>query len=1104
VSGDRATNKADSPAPHTEANTEASGWFTDNVLHPFINGSGVRQVVDTITDTDYKPLYQAEPENILETATQTVSSVAGTIVPYIALGKIAHGGLKGVAERFEIEGAAGTILRNEAGANITAAGAYEFLKKPTDGQTRIGNSVGTMLSFAAYEGGGAALNKLTPMVGNKLLKGAVLGTGRAVIGAAGGEFAYDASNLIAAHTGGKNTATNDGRLQAMATGAVLNEALPVVHDGVRAFLSRGSASGVAAPVDARAGAVKSEAVVKPVAAMTDAAQSNSPTPEAIQAKASAAFRTEALNTEAEKAAATNAVTSKNDGLKATTISEGIRAKSAAAFDGVGKTISKLTSLAGDLLRGKEGNAAFKFNSNDGVVDAPALRVADAAVLAKDGSALLPKIEITDAVQARAGALDAHVGVPEVGATFTADGINFGINSPKATNMELLIYSTPDAKDPSQILPMYKTGDIWHRAEQLPEFTAYQFRASGPHTPDVDGTRFDDTVKLLDPEAKAVYNVNSGDAKAGDAQASDSRAIAVRPDTFDWQGVKKPGIKMDETIVYEMNVRGFTAGDASLGDLRGTYRGLIQKIPYLKKLGVTSVELMPVMEFQKDMKINPETGKMLINAWGYNTVGFKAVEGRYAHDGTTGQQVNEFKEMVRELHRNDIEVIMDVVFNHTGEGGADGKTINFKGLNNDQMYMLDKDNKYAHVDHTGCGNTVNANDPAVQDFIIRSLRYWANDMQVDGFRFDLAKALKYMPNGAFNDTAPLIEAIRNDPELSKVKLIAEPWDMSGYGPGRFAPGWAEWNGRFRDVVRRFVKGLTGQVKDLGDLVAGSNNAGFDPEKDMRPINFITAHDGFTLNDVVSYNEKHNESNGENNRDGNSDNDSSNYGVEGPVPKGSPIDLLRARQIKNFMTWLFSSEGTPMLLAGDEMRRTVDGNNNAYNQDDLNEIDWKLLEENPGVFNFAQQSIALRKDLNLGYMRPDDIIWHGTEPNKPDWSDGARFMARQFKAVGDANQTFYTAANAWEEPIDITLPPGTWQRVIDTNLPDFQDIKPIGQGDMMDSPNYRVMPHTTVGFVQTVPAGTARPFTPPASASEDGQSIFSALSDEVPAFVHYARD
>jgi glycogen operon protein len=846
----------------------------------------------------------------------------------------------------------------------------------------------------------------------------------------GGEVAYDTSNLIAAHTGGKNTATNTGRLEAMATGAVLNEALPVVQDGVSAFLSRGAAARAGAQTDVRSGAIISEAV-KPQAVKTEA-------------------------------------------LMTVSTSAGLPAKTAAAFDGVGKTISRWTNLAGDFLRGKEGNPAFSFNSNDGVAEAPALKVVDPAVLARDGSALLPKIEITDAVQAKAGALDSNVGVPEVGATFTTDGINFGINSPKATNMELLIYATPDAKEPSQVLPMFRTGDVWHRAEQLPEFTAYQYRASGPHSPDLDGTRFDNSIKLLDPEARAVFN-----ADFGDKRASDARAIAVRPDTFNWQGVKKPETEMDDTIVYEMNVRGFTARDASLGDLRGTYRGLIQKIPYLRKLGVTAVELMPVMEFQKDMKINPETGKMLINAWGYNTVGFKAVEGRYAHDGTTGQQVNEFKEMVRELHRNNIEVIMDVVFNHTGEGGADGKTINFKGLNNDQMYMLDKNNKYAYVDHTGCGNTVNANDPEVQDFIIRSLRYWANDMQVDGFRFDLAKALKYMPDGAFNDTAPLIAAIRNDPELSKVKLIAEPWDMSGYGPGRFAPGWAEWNGRFRDVVRRFVKGLTGQVKDLGDLVAGSNNAGFDPEKGMTSINFITAHDGFTLNDVVSYNEKHNDSNGENNRDGNSDNDSDNYGVEGAVAKGSPIDILRARQIKNFMTWLFSSEGTPMLLAGDEMRRTVDGNNNAYNQDDLNELDWKLLEENTGVFNFAQQSIALRKALNLGHMRPDDIIWHGTEPFKPDWSDGTRFMARQFKAVGPANQTFYTAANAWEGPIDITLPPGTWRRVIDTNLPDFQDIKPISEGDLMDSPNYRIMPHTTVGFVQTVPPGTSRPLNTPSA-------------------------
>ena len=1092
MTGDKATNRADAPAPHVEANTEASGWFTDNVLHPFINGTGVRQVADTVTNTDYKSLYQAKPENFLETATQTVSSVIGTIVPYVVLGKIAHGELKGVAEQFELKSATSTVLRNEAVANVAAAGAYEFLKKPTDGQTRIGNSFGTMASFTAYEGGSVALNKLTPFVENKLLKVAVMGTGRALIGATGGEVAYESSNVIAAHTGGKNLATNSGRLEAMATGAVLNEALPVVQEGVGALLGRGTAARATAQVEgSRTGAAKSEAVtIEPV--KSEALKSEAVRPEAISIQGLKAnhlstepIKLEPVNPEPVKAGPVKAASlstqaTKAEGVRAPNISEGIRLKSAAASDGVGKTITKWTSLAGDLLRGKEGNTALAFNSNDGVPANVRLTVADAPVIAKDANTHLPQIEITDAVQAKAEALDAHVGVPAVGATFTADGINFGINSPKATSMDLLVYDTPDAKEPSQVLPMFKTGDIWHRAEQLPEFTAYQFRASGPHTPDIDGTRFDNTVKLLDPEARAVFNADSGDAKA-----SDARSIAVRPDTFDWQGVKKPDIAMGDTTVYEMNVRGFTAGDASLGDLRGTYRGLIQKIPYLKKLGVTAVELMPVMEFQKDMKINPETGKMLINAWGYNTVGFKAVEGRYAHDGTTGQQVNEFKEMVRELHRNDIEVIMDVVFNHTGEGdpAKGGKTINFRGLNNDQMYLLDKDNKFGYVDHSGCGNTVNANDPEVHDFIIRSLRYWANDMQVDGFRFDLAKALKYMPDGAFNDTAPLIAAIRNDPELSKVKLIAEPWDMSGYGPGRFAEGWGEWNGRFRDVVRRFVNGLTGQVKDLGDLVAGSSGAGFAPEKGMTPINFVTAHDGFTLNDVVSYDSKHNESNGEDNRDGESHNNSRNYGVEGPVEKGSPIDVLRARQIKNFMTWLFSSEGTPMLLSGDEMRRTVDGNNNAYNQDDLNEVDWKLLEENPGVFNFATQSIALRKALNLGHMRPEDIIWHGAEPNKPDWSDGTRFMARQFKPVGDANKTFYTAANAWEEPIDIVLPPGNWRRVIDTNLPDFQDIKPLDQGDLMDSPNYRLMPYTTVGFVQDVPPGTSRPI--PAKPADDGQ-------------------
>ena len=1068
--GDRvASTTADKTQPHDQ-NNESQGWFRDNVLNPFINGTGVRQVADTFTNTDFKPLHTATDAGIVNNAVQTVSSVVGSLAPYIVLGKVTHGVLGKVVDQREITGLASTVMKSEAVANVGAAGAYEFLKKPSEGQTRLGNTAGTMLSFSAFEAGNYGLGKATRMVGNTYGKVALIGTGRAVIGGVGGELQYDTSNLVAGLTGGENRADGNGRLEAIASGVVMNEALPVLSAGAGKVFKAALGSGD-----------------KPEPMKITLNLSGKSEPSAIAGRpletSSALASAEAKPTADVKLPAASSP------------------RSISSFDGVTKTVAKWKGATVTVLRGTNEPAfARAFNGADGV---------PADGIPKD---VLPHVELTDAVHtetgkpgetpASAGAKDAltrtdarpaetdkategerkpqaidpvNIGKAEVGANFTADGINFGLNSPKATNVELLIYSTPDAKEPSQILPMTKTGDIWHRAEKLPEFTAYQYRVSGEYAPE-KGTLFDNSQRLLDPEAKAVFRADTGDANVNDA-----RAIAIRPD-FDWQGVHRPNTAMEDTVIYEMNVRGFTAADEALGNLRGTYRGLMEKIPYLKSLGVTAIELMPVMEFQKDMKINPETGKMLINAWGYNTVGFKAVEGRYAHDGTSGQQVAEFKEMVRELHRNGIEVIMDVVFNHTGEGGAGGKPINFKGINNDQMYLLDKNDGNKYIDKTGCGNTVNANDPVVQDFIIKSLRYWVEEMQVDGFRFDLAKALKYMPDGSFNDTAPLIEAIKNDPVLSKVKLIAEPWDMSGYGPGRFSEGWSEWNGIFRDTVRNFVKGLTGQVRKLGDVVAGSSGAGFNADKGQTSVNFVTAHDGFTMNDLVSYEQKHNLSNGEQNRDGADDNASRNYGVEGPVEKGSPIDLLRVRQIKNMMSWLFFSEGAPMLLSGDEMRRTQDGNNNAYNQDDLNEVKWNLLNENSGVFNFAKTAIGLHKSLQIGHMRPDDIIWHGTKPNQPDWSDGTRFIARQFKPVGSSDKTLYIASNSWEGNVDLELPPGQWRRIMDTNMADGTEIKPVDQGDLMDSSHYTVKPYTTVAFVQDVPPGTSRPLR--ARTSYDG--------------------
>lgn len=1023
MAGDKPSTSAEKLPQPQDSNTESHGWFRENVLNPFINGTGVRQIKDTFTGEDYKPLQTGKQDSLVNNAVQTVSEVAGGLAPYIVLGKASHSLMGSVAEARQMTGLANTLMRSEAVANVGTAGIYEYLKKPSDGQTRIGNSVGTMLSFSAFEAGNYGMSKLAAKTTSRLGKIAIVGTGRALTGAVGGEVQYETSNIIAGCTGGKNLATNDGRLQAAVSGALMNEALPIAQEGLGRVLKLSLGNTDALRVKTAAAA---DAKVEPSSVMTSEAP-------------------------------TKAVSAIDAGVKK--LAE-VRDAAAATIMGIG------TPKSGLAFNGYEGVPA-----SDGAGNVlPKVELVEDYTRPHGSDPAKPEARTTERVEQSAETKpiipEANIGKPEVGATFTPDGrINFGVRSPEATNVELVLYDKPDAKEPSRILPMTKTGDVWHRVEDLPQFTAYQYRVSGEFNPEGNGTRFDNTKLLLDPEAKAVFRADTG------PDVNDARAIAVRDD-FDWQGVKKPNTAMEDTVIYELNVRGFTARDKSLGDLRGTYRGLVEKIPYLKSLGVTAVELMPVMEFQKDMKVDPATGKVLLNAWGYNTVGFKAVEGRYAHDGTSGQQVAEFKNMVRELHRNGIEVVMDVVFNHTGEAGKDGKTVNFKGLNNNEMYLLDKNNQNAYVDHTGCGNTVNANDPAVQDFIIKSLRYWVQEMQVDGFRFDLAKALKYMPDGNFNDTAPLIQAIKNDPVLSHVKLIAEPWDMSGYGPGRFSQGWAEWNGRFRDVVRQFVRGMTGQVKYLGDIIAGSNDAGFNPETGQSSINFVTAHDGFTMNDLVSYDHKHNESNGENNRDGSDDNASRNYGHEGPVERGSPIDILRVRQIKNFMTWLLFSEGTPMLLSGDEIRRTQDGNNNAYNQDELNEVDWDSADANKGVFNFTQWAIGVRKALSIGHMRPADIIWHGVKPFEPDWSDGTRFIARQYKAVGDGNKTIYIAGNSWEGPVDIELPAGNWRRIADTNLAEGQDFKPLDQGDPMDGSHYRVMPYTTAVFVQDVPPGTGR--------------------------------
>ncbi len=536
----------------------------------------------------------------------------------------------------------------------------------------------------------------------------------------------------------------------------------------------------------------------------------------------------------------------------------------------------------------------------------------------------------------------------------------------------------------------------------------------------------------------------------------------------------------------MNVRGFTRHHSSESDFGGTYRGFIEKIPHLKKLGITAVELMPVMEFDNfDGPFrDPMTGERLANAWGYNTVAFFAPESHYSYFGKLGQQVDEFKMLVRELHRHHIEVMLDVVFNHTREGNHFGPTIGFRGLANNVYYMLNEKPEF-YNDWTGCGNTLNCNHPQVRKFILDCLRYWVTEMHVDGFRFDLAAVFAIDVDQQEKGKTPLIHEIETDPILSKIKLIAEPWSIRQYRLGSFSDRrWAEWNGKFRDSVRKFVKGDAGVVGELASRIAGSYDLFVTPDGERSPfhsINFVTCHDGFTLNDLVTFNEKHNERNGEGNRDGANDNCSWNCGIEG-YTDNPEIEALRRRQIKNFLTLLFMSQGTPMLLYGDEMRRTAEGDNNTVFQDNnLNWINWEDAKKNVEILRFTTFMIAFRKRHGIvrrwRYMTDEtvetpilrNINWHGTKPNEADFSAGSRFIAWTLETLQTDQRSdtpIYIASNSYWEGVTVELPRYTgknWYRIVDTALPEGDDIVPDEEALFLDEPTYTVGGRSTIVLV-----------------------------------------
>lgn len=687
------------------------------------------------------------------------------------------------------------------------------------------------------------------------------------------------------------------------------------------------------------------------------------------------------------------------------------------------------------------------------------------------------------------------GVPfPLGATIRSGGVNFAVFSRHATGVRLDLFNRPEDGTPARTIllnPAHnKTGDVWHVwLEGVKPGQLYGFRFAGPYSPQ-DGHRFNPDKLVLDTCATAIAPVPGRSYRRAlgydpssplrdlslsleDNAATAPKCVVTHPD-FDWEDDQPLRLPWESTIIYELHVRGFTFHPSSGVSHPGTYHGLAEKIPYLKDLGVTAVELMPVQEFNEYHmpRINPQTGRRLRNFWGYDPVNFFAAKASYASVHEEGTQVLEFKDMVRAFHRAGIEVIVDVVFNHTVEGNELGPTACLRGIDNSIYYWLAEDKRY-YRDFTGTGQTLNASHPVVRDLILDALRYWVIEMHVDGFRFDLASVLGRDRNGNILSDAPLLERIAEDPILRDAKLIAEAWDAAGaYQVGAFSyQRWAEWNGRYRDDVRRFWRGDDGAAPQFASRISGSQDlyhaSGKGPECS---INFVTCHDGFTMNDLVSYSQKHNEDNGEGNRDGANANYSTNYGVEGETDDPA-IDSLRRRQIKNMLLTLAISRGIPMLLAGDEFRRTQRGNNNAYCQDnEISWLDWSLLRTNRDIFQFARGAVAFRKAhpvlRQIIYYSEEELQWFDLKGKTPDWFD-PRLKSLACLIRGQEGPVLYLMFNADNQPIRFTLPPpdsGRWRLVVDTTRPTSRNFySPGAEVLIRNQMGYLLASHSTVVLV-----------------------------------------
>ncbi len=670
----------------------------------------------------------------------------------------------------------------------------------------------------------------------------------------------------------------------------------------------------------------------------------------------------------------------------------------------------------------------------------------------------------------------------LGATFVENGVNFSIFSRNAKAMEILFFDRQDDSKPSRIIKIDpwagRTYHYWHLF--VPNVQAgqiYGYRAQGPFEPGL-GMRFDPDKILLDPYGRGVVVPKnySRDAakKQGDNTASAMKSVVVNPDTYDWEGdmpLKRPSSR---TIVYEMHVRGFTRHPSSgLSEKkRGTYAGLIEKIPYLQQLGISAVELLPVFQFDAQ-----DCPPGLVNYWGYQPVSFFSPHQAYSSRPEPLGPIDEFRDMVKALHQADIEVILDVVFNHTSEGGHTGPTLSFKGLDNPTYYILQQDQS-RYADYTGCGNTLNANNPIVRRMIVDSIRYWVEQMHVDGFRFDLASILSRDESGQPMANPPVLWDLESDPVLAGTKFIAEAWDAAGlYQVGSFiGDSWKEWNGRFRDDTRSFFRGDNGTVARFADRFIGSPEIyGHKEREPEQSVNFVTCHDGFTLNDLVSYDSKHNEANGEENRDGSNDNLSWNCGVEGPTDN-TAVEKLRNQQIKNYFTVTMLSIGVPMIVMGDEVRRTQKGNNNAYCLDnETTWFDWKLVKKHADLHRFVKLLIGRRRMRETGHeqqrvslnelIRQANKSWHGIKLNLPDWGPNSHSIAFTVELKEERILVHFIISAYWEA-LEFELPllnngkEKHWRRWIDTSLDSPNDIIESQNSPEIEGYTYLTRPRSVV--------------------------------------------